>query len=98
MTGVQTCALPISGEQKALLLSILLAHTALVGEARGRAPVLLLDEVAAHLDPARRVALFDRLAATGSQLWMTGTEPELFRGITEATRLHIADGRVAKVE
>lgn len=90
----QAAALCSTGEQKALLLSILLAHAALVGEARGMPPVLLLDEVAAHLDPARRLALFERLAATGSQIWMTGTEAALFEGIAEATRLRVAEGRV----
>jgi len=90
----QAAALCSTGEQKALLLSILLAHAALVGQARGRPPVLLLDEVAAHLDPSRRLALFDRLAAMGGQVWMTGTEAALFDGIGAATRLHIEAGRV----
>tara|TARA_R110000782_G_scaffold78293_5_gene156103 strand:+ start:94699 stop:95769 length:1071 start_codon:yes stop_codon:yes gene_type:complete len=90
----QAAALCSTGEQKALLLSILLAHAALVREATGRPPVLLLDEVAAHLDPARRGALFERLAETGSQTWMTGTEAALFDGITAATRLHVEEGRV----
>ncbi|MCH4150983.1 MAG: DNA replication/repair protein RecF [Sphingobium sp.] len=90
----QAAALCSTGEQKALLLSILLAHAALVGAERGQAPVLLLDEVAAHLDPARRLALFARLEATGSQIWMTGTEAALFEGIMEATRLRVAEGRV----
>ncbi len=90
----QAAALCSTGEQKALLLSILLAHAALVGAERGQAPVLLLDEVAAHLDPARRLALFARLDATGSQIWMTGTEAALFEGIMEATRLRVAEGRV----
>lgn len=93
----QAAALCSTGEQKALLLSILLAHAALVGQARGRPPVLLLDEVAAHLDPSRRLALFDRLAATGGQVWMTGTEAGLFDGIGAATRLHIEAGRAAVV-
>ena len=56
----QAAALCSTGEQKALLLSILLAHASLVGAERGQPPVLLLDEVAAHLDPARRLALFER--------------------------------------
>jgi len=90
----QAAALCSTGEQKALLLSIILGHAALVGQARGQAPVLLLDEVAAHLDPARRLALFERLAATGSQIWMTGTEAALFDGIGAATRLHVVDGQV----
>ncbi|MCB2014946.1 MAG: DNA replication/repair protein RecF [Sphingobium sp.] len=91
----QGAALCSTGEQKAMLMSILLAHAALVREKMGRAPLLLLDEVAAHLDPSRRAALFERLAATGSQIWMTGTEAALFDGIGEATRLHVEDGRVS---
>lgn len=67
-----------TGEQKALLLSLILAHSALVSEQRGVPPILLLDEVAAHLDPMRRAALFERLAHTGAQIWMTGTEASLF--------------------
>jgi DNA replication and repair protein RecF len=85
-----------TGEQKALLLGIVLAHADLVAERAGRAPLLLLDEVAAHLDPLRRAALFDRLAATGGQVWMTGTEPALFAEIgSEATHLTVAEGRIA---
>lgn len=76
-----------TGEQKALLLAIVLAHAALVGERRGQSPILLLDEIAAHLDPARRAALFDRLAGH-AQVWMTGTEPALFAAIDDtATRI-----------
>ena len=82
----QAAALCSTGEQKALLLGIVLAHAGLVAARTGRAPVLLLDEVAAHLDPTRRAALFDRLAGRG-QVWMTGTEPALFDGIGDATRL-----------
>lgn len=67
-----------TGEQKALLFAIILAHADLVADARGQRPLLLLDEVAAHLDPLRRAALFDQLAARGGQVWMTGTEPSLF--------------------
>lgn len=83
-----------TGEQKALLLGIVLAHADLVAERAGRPPLLLLDEVAAHLDPIRRAALFDRLAATATQVWMTGTEPALFDGIGAATRLTVRSGRV----
>jgi DNA replication and repair protein RecF len=83
----QAAALASTGEQKALLLGIVLAHAELVADRTGRAPVLLLDEVAAHLDPLRRAALFDRLAGRG-QTWMTGTEPALFDAIgAEATRV-----------
>ena len=70
-----------TGEQKALLLSIILAHAGLVAEQRGAPPILLLDEVAAHLDPARRAALYEGLSFMGGQVWMTGTEASLFNGI-----------------
>lgn len=92
----QPAALCSTGEQKALLLGIVLAHAALVAERTGRAPVLLLDEVAAHLDPVRRAALFDRLSGQG-QVWMTGTEPALFDGLPgNASRLQLANGLVAR--
>lgn len=68
-----------TGEQKALLITLLMAHAALVAEMRGVTPVLLLDEVASHLDSARRQALYGTLHALGCQVWMTGTETELFR-------------------
>jgi DNA replication and repair protein RecF len=73
----QPAALCSTGEQKALLLGIVLAHGDLVAGRTGQPPVLLLDEVAAHLDPYRRAALFERLAGKG-QVWMTGTESALF--------------------
>nr|WP_315472012.1 DNA replication/repair protein RecF [uncultured Sphingomonas sp.] len=83
----QAAALASTGEQKALLLGIVLAHAELVASRTGHAPILLLDEVAAHLDPLRRAALFDRLAGHG-QVWMTGTEPALFAAIgADATRI-----------
>jgi DNA replication and repair protein RecF len=91
----QPAALCSTGEQKALLLGIVLAHADLVAERAGRRPILLLDEVAAHLDPRRRAALFERLEASGGQVWMTGTEPSLFETVgAGATRLHVADGTV----
>lgn len=80
----QAAALASTGEQKALLLGIVLAHAELVAERTGAPPILLLDEVAAHLDPARRAALFDRLAGRG-QVWMTGTEAALFADAGAAT-------------
>ena len=84
-----------TGEQKALLLAIILAHADLVAERVGRRPILLLDEVAAHLDPLRRTALFERLEAGGGQVWMTGTEAGLFDGIGRfASRFTVADGAV----
>ena len=84
-----------TGEQKALLLGLVLAHADLVADRAGRRPILLLDEVAAHLDPARRAALFERLEGSGGQVWMTGTERPLFEGIgAGATWLQVAEGRV----
>ena len=89
----QPAAFASTGEQKALLLGIVLAHAELVAERTGRAPLLLLDEVAAHLDPWRRAALFDRLAGRG-QVWMTGTEDALFATIGDgATRLQLGRNR-----
>ena len=72
-----------TGEQKALLLGLVLAHAELIAERRGEPPILLLDEVAAHLDPRRRAALFVRLEGRG-QVWMTATEAALFEGIGPA--------------
>ena len=85
-------ALCSTGEQKALLLGLVLAHADLVAERRGAPPILLLDEVAAHLDPKRRVALFERLAGRG-QVWMTATEASLFNGIGDASRFHVTPGQ-----
>jgi DNA replication and repair protein RecF len=91
----QPAALCSTGEQKALLLAIVLAHADLVAERAGRRPILLLDEVAAHLDARRRAALFERLEAGGGQVWMTGTEPSLFSGISaKASWWHVAEGRI----
>jgi DNA replication and repair protein RecF len=70
-----------TGEQKALLIGLVLAHARLLREMIGSAPVLLLDEVLAHLDPARRLALHRELAELGAQAWMTGADPALFRDI-----------------
>ena len=85
----RAASLASTGEQKALLLGIVLAHADLVAERTGTPPVLLLDEVAAHLDPARRAALFARLAGRG-QVWMTGTEDALFDAIdAQATRIAV---------
>ena len=83
-----------TGEQKALLLGLVLAHADLVAERRGAPLILLLDEVAAHLDPHRRAALFDRLQGRG-QVWMTATESALFDGIGDASRFHVEAGRIA---
>jgi len=90
----QPAARSSTGEQKALLLGIVLAHAELVASRRGAPPILLLDEVAAHLDPRRRAALFARLEGRG-QVWMTATEPELFSDIgSTASRFHVAAGTI----
>ena len=84
-----------TGEQKALLIAILLAHARLRAAASGAAPLLLLDEVAAHLDAGRRAALFAELTGMGAQAWLTGTEPALFAGLSRhAQFFSIADAAV----
>jgi DNA replication and repair protein RecF len=67
-----------TGEQKALLIGLVLAHARLVASMSGIAPFVLLDEVAAHLDPRRRAGLYDALQSLGGQVWMTGADPGLF--------------------
>ncbi|WP_298916338.1 DNA replication/repair protein RecF [uncultured Roseobacter sp.] len=67
-----------TGEQKALLVSLILANARALTRDFGAPPLLLLDEVAAHLDADRRAALYDEIVALGAQAWMTGTGPELF--------------------
>ncbi len=67
-----------TGEQKALLISLILANARALTRDFGAPPILLLDEVAAHLDATRRAALYDEIHALGAQAWMTGTGPELF--------------------
>ena len=92
----QPAALCSTGEQKALLIGIVLAHAELVAQRTGQAPVILLDEVAAHLDPVRRAALFDRLSGMG-QVWMTGTEPALFDAVPgTVTRLTVIAGKICQ--
>jgi DNA replication and repair protein RecF len=81
-----------TGEQKALLIGLVLAHARLISEMTGSAPVLLLDEVVAHLDPSRRAALqveLEELGAqaggqAGVQVWMTGADPALFAEVGDA--------------
>jgi DNA replication and repair protein RecF len=75
-----------TGEQKALLLSIVLANARALAADIGAAPILLLDEVAAHLDPERRAALYSEVLRLGAQAWMTGTEPALFEGLGTAVQ------------
>jgi len=70
-----------TGEQKALLIGLILSHGRMMMAERGAPPVLLMDEIAAHLDEDRRYALFERLQSLGGQVWMTGTDPILFESI-----------------
>jgi DNA replication and repair protein RecF len=94
----QAAARCSTGEQKALLLSLVLAHGDLVAGARGHRPLLLLDEVAAHLDPERRALLLARLAEGGGQVWMTGTEQALFASAPAGvTRFAVDSGGVSAV-
>jgi DNA replication and repair protein RecF len=84
-----------TGEQKALLIRLVLAHAGLIKAMTGYAPLLLLDEVVAHLDPARRAALYDALAALGAQVFMTGADPVAFGDIaTRALNFEVKSGTV----
>ena len=86
-----------TGEQKALLIAILFAQARLQRAVRGEAPLLLLDEVAAHLDATRRGALFEVLAGLDSQAWITGTDAKLFAPLNGAARfLTVRDGTLAE--
>lgn len=85
-----------TGEQKALLISILLADASFLRATRGEPPLLLLDEIAAHLDPGRRAALFEALLALDGQVWLTGTEPALFAPLrVSAQFLSVCEGAIA---
>ena len=84
-----------TGEQKALLIGLVLAHAGLVAEMMGFAPLLLLDEVVAHLDPARRMALYDAVTELGSQVWITGADPAAFAEI--APRAQVFEVNVGTV-
>jgi DNA replication and repair protein RecF len=86
-----------TGEQKALLIGLVLAHASLVAEMTGITPLLLLDEVIAHLDPDRRIALFNELAKLGAQVWMTGADPAAFADIGSPGEIFDVDsGRIAR--
>ncbi len=90
-------ALGSTGEQKAMLVGLILAHARLVKRAAGIAPFLLLDEIAAHLDPQRRAALFAALDGLGTQCFMTGTDALLFEALGEdAQRVTVRDGRLTR--
>jgi DNA replication and repair protein RecF len=84
-----------TGEQKALLIGLVLAHATLVAEMTGIVPLLLLDEVVAHLDPNRRAALFGELAKLGAQVWLTGADPAAFAEIGASGEVFdVENGRV----
>ena len=86
-----------TGEQKALLTGLVLAHARLVAAMSGMAPLLLLDEIAAHFDVKRREALFDELARLRGQVWMTGADPSAFASLEgRADMLHVTPGKVER--
>lgn len=86
-----------TGEQKALLVGLVLAHAGLVAGMTDHAPVLLLDEISAHLDEGRRAALFDRIEALGGQAFMTGTDRAMFEAFGDRARfLTVANGSIAE--
>ena len=85
-----------TGEQKALLIGLVLAHASLIAEMSGFAPVLLLDEVVAHLDPGRRAALYAEVETLGAQVFMTGADPVAFAEIAARAEIFdVSPGRVA---
>lgn len=89
-------ALCSTGEQKALLISIVLANARLQSLDRGTVPMLLLDEIAAHLDAERRTALFDEICGLGAQAWMTGTDAAMFAALGDrASHFHVDNATVS---
>jgi DNA replication and repair protein RecF len=87
-----------TGEQKALLIGLVLAHGGLLAEMTGFAPVLLLDEVVAHLDPDRRMALYAALTTLGAQVFMTGADPAAFADVApQAELFRVSPGRVQHI-
>jgi len=86
-----------TGEQKGLLIALVLAHAGLTAERAGVAPILLLDEIAAHLDEERRSALFDRLTGLNCQAWLTGTEPGFFSALAgRAAAFSVSEGTLTR--
>jgi DNA replication and repair protein RecF len=87
-----------TGEQKALLTGLVLAHARLVTAMSGRTPILLLDEVAAHFDARRREALYDELEKFGGHVWMTGADPELFSKLVDRADIFtVTPGKIGKL-
>jgi DNA replication and repair protein RecF len=85
-----------TGEQKALLIRLVLAHAGLIKQMTGFAPLVLLDEVVAHLDPSRRAALYDALSLLGAQVWMTGADPVAFGDIVGRAQVFLVRGGVVE--
>jgi DNA replication and repair protein RecF len=86
-----------TGEQKALLVGLVLAHAGLVAAMTGITPILLLDEIAAHLDPSRRGALYERLAGLSAQVWMSGADPAVFDPVaSSAAWFEVTPGRAQR--
>jgi len=86
-----------TGEQKALLTSIILAHARMVAARFGAPPLLLFDEVTAHFDAKRRDALFDVLADLGGQIWLTGQDTDVFKSINNKNTIEIKDNQFKKI-
>ncbi|GHA46897.1 DNA replication and repair protein RecF [Amylibacter ulvae] len=87
-----------TGEQKALLVSLILSNARALAQDFGAAPIILLDEVGAHLDADRRAALYDEICALGAQAWMTGTGAELFDSLgNRAKYLMVDDGATSAI-
>ena len=87
-----------TGEQKSLLIGLILTHLNLVADRSNRYPILLLDEVVAHLDQLRRAALFEQIIETKAQVFMTGTEVDLFSGIKDFAEIFsVGMGRLTKI-
>ena len=94
--AAETCS---TGEQKALLIGLVLSQARLVTQVTGETPILLLDEIAAHLDETRRMALFGVLAELGAQTFMTGTDTDVFTPLGAAVQvLEVRDGRVSQTD
>ncbi len=93
----QAAKLCSTGEQKALLTGLVLAHAQMLSQRRERgAPILLLDEIAAHLDDLRRGALFEEILALGLQAWMTGTDAHAFSNLAgQATFCDVKDAKLS---
>ena len=87
-----------TGEQKALLVGLVLAHARLVAAMSGLAPIVLMDEIAAHFDPRRRTALYEALGELGCQVWMTGADESLFRDLPPGSaQLLVTPGRAERL-